>query len=254
MFSRLFGSKKAEKFDNSPIPADWSFLKTDMHSHLLPGIDDGAAEIADSINMIKGLQEMGFSQIITTPHIKFDHYKNTPEIILGQLELVRAELKNQQIEISIYAAAEYYVDDIFMELLESSELLTLQKNELLIEFSFMFEPMNLLNTIFKIQTKGYRPVIAHPERYIYYHQKPEIFADLRDRGCYLQLNTLSALGYYGKREKEIAEMFLDRRMYDYCGTDMHHIRHTELIQNCGGQKGYQLLKEYPFRNAQIKRD
>lgn len=252
MFSKLFGKKKEKEPEvMGPVEADWSFLGTDMHSHLIPGIDDGSPDIMSSLAMIKEIQAMGFKQIVTTPHIKFDHYKNTPDIILNGLKTLQENLKVNDINIPVRAAAEYYVDDIFMELLEEGNLLTIQKNEVLIEFSFMFEPMNLLSTIFKIQTKGYKPIVAHPERYVYFHQKPEIYTQLRERGCYLQLNALSILGYYGRREKDVAEKLLQQNMYDYCGSDMHHIKHADNMRLCGGQKGFQMLKEYPFRNKNI---
>jgi len=256
MFSRLFGSKKKDAAPEALAPeaADWSFLGTDMHSHLIPGIDDGAAATTDSLAMITRLKEMGYRQLITTPHIKSDHYRNNPKIILaGQKELVE-NLKANSLDMPLKAAAEYYVDDVFMEMLEEGQLLTLQKNELLIEFSFMFEPMNLPSTLFKIQTKGYKPVIAHPERYLYYHQRPEIYREFRDRGCLLQLNALSLFGYYGRREKDMAEKLMAEGLYDYCGTDMHHIRHAELLHMSGAQKAYQVLRTYPFRNNTIVLD
>jgi tyrosine-protein phosphatase YwqE len=249
MFNRLI--KRFTDTKPVPINADWSFLVVDMHSHLIPGIDDGASSMTDSLTMIKELKEMGFQKIITTPHIKHDHYKNNQEIILSGLDDVRRELKANNIDIEINAAAEYYVDDIFMDMLESNQLLTIHNNEVLIEFSFMFEPVNLMKTIFRIQTKGYRPIIAHPERYLYFHQRPETYNDLKDRGCLLQLNTLSLFGYYGKREQQMAEELLEENLYDYCGTDMHHAKHSEIIRLSGGYKAYHQLKAYSFRNPYL---
>ncbi len=249
MFAKLFNRKKETNLEFEK--ADWSFLVADMHSHLIPGIDDGAATMTDSLSMIRELKEMGFKKIITTPHIKHDHYKNTSEIILKGLNDVRQELKVNEIDIDIHAAAEYFVDDVFMDMLESNQLLTIHKNEVLIEFSFMFEPVNLMNTIFRIQTKGYRPILAHPERYVYFHQKPEVYRELKDRGCMLQLNTLSLFGYYGKREQQMAEELLEERQYDYCGTDMHHAKHCDIIKYSSGHKAFKQLKLYPFRNVYL---
>ena len=249
MFAKLFNRKKETNLEL--FAADWSFLVADMHSHLIPGIDDGAGSMTDSLSMIQEIKGMGFRKIITTPHIKHDHYKNNPEIILSGLEAVRKELKANEIDIDIHAAAEYYVDDVFMDMLEANQLLTVYKNEVLIEFSFMFEPVNFMNTIFKIQTKGYRPIIAHPERYLYFHQKPETYRELRDRGCLLQLNTLSLFGYYGKREQQMAEELMEDSLYDYCGTDMHHAKHCDIIKNSGGHKAFQQLKNYSFRNPNL---
>src|SRR5690606_7872113 len=143
-----------------------------------------------------------------TPHIKSDIYPNTTETIQNALKEVQQALSAQDIEVPIRAAAEYYIDDRFFELLETENLLTLYKNEVLVEFSFVFEPVRLNDTIFRIQTKGYNPVFAHPERYPFYHQKPEVFRQMKDRGCLLQLNLLSLSGYYGKSVKETAEWIL----------------------------------------------
>lgn len=253
MFSKLFGSKKKEEpVDVAGPKGDFSFLGTDMHSHLVPGIDDGAQTMEDSIELIRRFQSLGYSSIITTPHIKWDHYANTTEIVqLGLRELQQA-LHAADIRIPIKAAAEYFLDDHFMELLNVKDLMTIQGNEVLIEFSFMSEPIQLSQTLFKIQTKGYKPIIAHPERYEYMHREPVSYNNLRDRGCYLQLNVLALTGYYGKGVKDAAEYMLSNNLYDYCGTDTHHLRHTDNLDRMLSSRIMDQLRNYSFRNREIK--
>lgn len=250
MFS-WFRKKDSQPPTTSPAHTDYSFLVTDMHSHFIPGIDDGAQTIEDSIALIRAMKDMGFTSLVTTPHIKFDHYPNTTETIQNGLRQLHQALKENNIDIPIKAAAEYYIDDHFMQLLESEPLLTIRNNEVLVELSFMFEPLNFFNTLFKIQTKGYKPILAHPERYTFYHDKKEIYEQLKDRGVMLQLNTIALTGYYGKSVKDIAEYLLEKRLYDYCGSDMHHLRHADQLRKALSIKTFNTFQQYPFKNAAI---
>lgn len=253
MFSRLFGSKKSKHNSGAAPSSDtnWAFLKTDMHSHLIPGIDDGAQTMEDSIALVKEFMEMGYERIVTTPHIKSDYYPNDPAIINNGLQELRKALAEQNIHFPVEAAAEYYVDERFLEMLESGPLMTINDNEVLIEFSFVFEPMRINEILFQMQTKGYRPVIAHPERYNYYHIKPNAYRELKDRGCLMQLNAISLTGYYGRTVKEAAERLLDEQIYDYCGSDIHHIRHVETMQKLMRSRRFAQLYHYPFLNSKM---
>lgn len=259
MFSKLFGTKK--KKEDSPILyatqrsedyGDWSFISTDIHSHLIPGIDDGAQTIEDSISLIEQLRGMGFKSLITTPHIKSDHFRNNSINITEGLHKLQQSLHERNIQMPVKAAAEYYIDDHFMNLLEAGDLLTITDNQVLVEISFMFEPMRFSEILFKIQTKGYRPILAHPERYAFYHNNIDAYRELKDRGCYLQLNTISLSGYYGKGVKHIAEKLLHEKLYDYCGTDMHHARHAESMQKLLKSGIMPTLQRYPFLNPKLK--
>ncbi len=254
MFSKLFGSKKsgpsssASSIDRN---ANWSFLKNDMHSHLIPGIDDGAQTLEDSIALIREFQALGFEGITTTPHIKSDYYPNDAAIINNGLQELRKALSENNIHFPVKAAAEYYVDERFVEMLENESLMTINENEVLIEFSFVFEPMRVHEILFKMQTKGYKPVIAHPERYNYYHIKYDAYRELKDRGCLLQLNAISLTGYYGRTVKDVAERLLEDKLYDYCGSDMHHLRHAETMRKLMRSKSFHTLHHYPFLNARM---
>lgn len=250
---KLFGSKKTEKkkFPRLPKDADWSFLKTDMHSHLLPGLDDGSGSIDESLDMIEELMDLGYTGLITTPHIKSDIYRNTPELIMDAFEELKAAMQTHHIDIPIKAAAEYYVDEVFIDMLRSGRLMTLRNKEVLVEFSFYIEPANFAQVIFEIQTQGYTPVIAHPERYTYFSEKIEVFRDLKHRGCMLQLNALSIGGYYGRTEKQLAEKLLYENLYDYCGTDMHHLKHGDSMFDLMESEAFAPIYHYPFKNKAI---
>lgn len=254
MFSKLFGRKDkgGEGQNQSANPGKpYAFLGADMHSHFIPGIDDGAKTLEDSLAMLRAMSDMGYNTIITSPHIMVDYYPNTRQNIESGLQTVQAALKQQDIKITVRAAAEYYLDEYFSRLLENEPLLTIYKNEVLVEFSMVLEPSTLAQAIFDMQKAGYRPVIAHPERYMYFHKNFSKYTELKDRGCLLQLNLLSISGYYGRNIKEVADQLLKKGMYDYCGSDMHHERHTAALRHLADTKDYQGLLRYPFQNPKL---
>lgn len=257
MFSKLFGKKKESSGlhyapHNPNGYGDWSFLGTDMHSHLIPGIDDGAQTIEDSIMLIQRLQSMGFHSAITTPHIKYDHYPNNSYNIQAGLQSLQHALHERNINFPIRAAAEYYIDDHFIQLLEAGELMPIVDNQVLVEISFMFEPIRFDDILFRIQAKGYKPILAHPERYAYYHGNMQTYNELRNRGCYLQLNVLSLFGYYGGAVKRAAEDLLAAGLYQYCGTDMHHVKHADNLQAMLQSGVMPLLQRTPFLNSSLR--
>lgn len=253
MLAKLFrsGRKKGISHEIGELVTDYSFLKADTHSHLIPGIDDGAKTIDDSINMVERLMLMGYECAITTPHIKWDHYPNTRSTIQAGLEILQQALIERNINFPVKAAAEYYLDSHFMQLLDTEPLLTVCDDQILVEMSFLFEPDKLTDIIFQIQDAGYKPILAHPERYAFYHSRPEVYKDLKNRGCLLQLNTISLTGYYGQKVKAVAEKLLANNLYDYCGTDMHHLKHAETLESILQTPKASVLKNYPFLNSEL---
>lgn len=224
---KLFSKSKSGSPGEQP---DYSLLKTDMHSHLLPGIDDGSKDLSTSIQLIKGMMNAGFSKFITTPHIMWEMYKNTPEIITEKLALLRTELANEGINVEINAAAEYFLDDHVEGLLKRGEkLLTVSGNMVLSEFSLAYAPHGLKDILFEMQMQGYQPIIAHPERYTYVEGNKEFYEELKDTGCYFQLNILSLAGYYGKSAQELAQHLIKKGYYDFIGTDLHGFRHLDSL-------------------------
>jgi len=169
-----------------------------MHSHLLPGIDDGSPDLETSIELIRRMMKLGFKKFVTTPHIMWEMYKNTPEIVNKKLDLLRAALKKESIDVEINAAAEYFLDEHVEKLLSTKQkLLTVADNMVLVEFSLANQPFNVKEILFEMTMQGYQPIIAHPERYIYFEQAKDFYDELKDSGYYFQLNinSLSAIGF-----------------------------------------------------------
>lgn len=211
-------------------PQDFGALITDIHSHLIPGIDDGAKSLDDSISLILGLQSLGYKKLITTPHVMFDYYRNDNEKIVGGLKRLREALKLHKIDMEIDAAAEYYLDDHFVELIAKKELLTFGDNMVLFELSFFEEPRMLDQVIFNLQLEGYKPVLAHPERYAYWHRSMDVYEKLVDKGVLLQANLGSFSGNYGPEVMKVAEKLAANDWISLLGSDTHHMMHIQLFQ------------------------
>ena len=219
------------KFKKKELPPiDFSILKTDIHSHLIPGIDDGAQNLDESLELILALQELGFSKFITTPHIMSDFYRNTPEIINNGLSKVKDALNTLNIDIEMEVAAEYYIDFEFQNDIGEKEYLTFGNRYILVEISFLESPNNLKEIIFNLQLEGYNVVLAHPERYLYYTLKE--YKELSDRGILLQLNLLSITEYYSEEVKKQAEQLIDNDLISLVGTDCHNMKHVENLKKC----------------------
>ncbi|MCX6273095.1 MAG: capsular biosynthesis protein [Bacteroidetes bacterium] len=207
----------------SSIPLlDYSALTVDMHSHLIPGLDDGSASAEESLEMLKGLASMGFRKIITTPHVMVDYYKNTPEHILAGLKVIRQAAGQQDIRLEIEAAAEYMLDDGFEKKFHDGQLMTFGKKNILIELSTFTPHPNLFSILFDLQIAGYKTILAHVERYAYWYDKIDHYEELKDREILLQVNILSFGGHYGPVIKKMAEKLADRGLIDVLGTDMHN--------------------------------
>ena len=220
-------SRKPKKL---AAPVDLSVLGCDIHSHFIPGIDDGAKTMEDSIQMITSLHEMGYKKVITSPHTMSDYYRNTSQTILNGAENVKNELKRQNIPIEFSSVSEYYLDFDFERKLEEEELLTFGNKYLLFEISYMNPPDNLYHVIFNMQLKGYKPVLAHPERYNFWHSDFSKYEAFADKGVLLQMNINSLTGYYSFATKKIAEQMIDKNMISFLGTDCHHIGHINLMK------------------------
>ncbi len=235
-----------------PIIPDLSFLGVDMHSHLLPGIDDGVQDVETSVAFIKELQSLGYKKLICTPHIFSDLYPNSPATILPKLELLRNALKVAGVNIVIEAAAEYMIDHDFGELLaktKKEDLLTISKKYILVEMSYLSPSPNVEQVIFDLRMKGLIPILAHPERYSYYHQNFEQYERFVELGCKLQVNLLSLSGIYGNSVKKTAEKLFKNSLVDLLGTDIHHERHLNSIKNLATKQNfYDLVTNVKFLN------
>ncbi len=202
----------------------------DIHNHILPGIDDGAKNVKESLLLINKLKELGVKQFIPTPHIMQDFYPNTDETIGDAYQLLLENLDKKLIgKITINPAAEYMLDSHFEKLLGKGNLFTLKKNHVLVEMSYLQPPINLETLIFKIRTKGYTPVLAHPERYSYYHNNLHYYKKLKDLGCLFQLNLLSLSDHYGKSVQKTALHLIEEEFMDFVGTDAHNLVQIEKL-------------------------
>ncbi|HTB32562.1 MAG TPA: CpsB/CapC family capsule biosynthesis tyrosine phosphatase [Bacteroidia bacterium] len=215
----------------SSLPAaDLSVLKVDMHSHFIPGIDDGAKNSEESLEMLEEMRNLGYKKVVTTPHIMSDGYRNNPEIILKGLERLRKKVKDAGIDIEVEAAAEYYFDYDFEKSIPQKNKMTFGNNYLLWELSFMNKPDNINEVIFEMIMNGYKPVLAHVERYPFWHNDYSVYEDLANRGTLLQLNINSIAGQYGAPTKKAAEWLIDHDMISFLGTDCHHMGHLEVVK------------------------
>jgi protein-tyrosine phosphatase len=199
----------------------------DIHSHLLPGIDDGAATIAATIQLTQSFLSLGISQWITTPHISHYVWDNSPSTVLTNYEQTIQALDRQQIPTPFRVAAEYFMDDVFARQVAAQNLLPLKDTYVLVEMSYINAPIQLYSLLFDLQLAGYIPVLAHPERYLFYHGSPQEYYQLKKAGCLFQLNLLATVGYYGKGVTQMAAFLLEKGLYDFAGTDVHHLRHIE---------------------------
>ena len=244
ILSKLFGKKSDENF--------FSHFKTDIHSHLLPNIDDGSVGVENTIDMILEYIKLGYSKAITTPHIMGDFYKNTPEIILAKLELINEQLSSRSIDFSLSAAAEYYLDESFMEKINNNEkLLTFGNNYILFETSFMNQTNFLGECIFKLKARGLKPILAHPERYNYMAQDFSKYEEIYERGVLFQINLNSLVGYYSPIAQKIAEKLIDNKMVDLVGTDCHSLKHLVATQKAFSTKYYKKLLDLNILNDKI---
>lgn len=194
----------------------------DIHSHVLPGIDDGAKNIEQSINMIKEMKKLGFSEIIGTPHTYQGLYENTNKSIKKSYNLLKPNLPNN---INLSFASEYMLDMTVVDKAQKNNLLCIKDNLVLVELSYVSPPINLHQIIFEIILNGYTPVIAHPERYLYFHNRMKELKKLKKNRCLFQMNLLSTTNYYGKLVSEFSEKLLKNEFIDFVGSDIHNIRH-----------------------------
>lgn len=242
----FFGNK------NIPIQDIFSPEFIDIHSHLLPGIDDGSKSIENSIELISNLKQYGIRRFLTTPHTMAEVYPNTPEIILRERDNLREELKKRGLDIELHAASEYMLDHQFKDHLENDRVLTFGKrNYILVEMSFFNAPNNLKELLFSIQMKGYTPILAHPERYNFYGGKLEEYQELKTLGCKFQLNFLSLTKQYGSSVQKTSYKLLEAGMYDFVGTDTHHTGHTQLLKTIATKKNAKYLKPLIKNNETI---
>ena len=237
MFSKLLNTFKKT---DTKVP---DFYTTDLHSHLIPGIDDGSKSMEQSIEMVKSLKNLGFKKLITTPHIMSHRFPNDRDIILNGLEDLQKELQNQNINMPIQAASEYYYDEHFIELIRKKELLTFGDNHILFELSYTTPVFGIEQTIYELLKAGYKPILAHPERYVYFASSPEKYHKLREAGLKFQLNVNSTNDFYGKKTRIASKYLVDNGLVDFVGSDTHRPKYIEALEKSINSKIFKNIEE-----------
>jgi len=239
-FKNIFTTKKENRYS------------VDIHSHLIPGIDDGSKSMEESIALVKTLHALGFEKLITTPHIMSHRFPNSSEIIVNGLKELQIELKRQEIEIIIEAASEYYLDEHFVKLLEKKDILTFGKNYLLFEMSHAQKPVKLEGLVHEMKVAGYQPILAHPERYLFMHKDFSMYERLKDQGVLFQVNLNSFDGYYSKPVKKVAFKLLKMGYLDFIGSDTHKANHLEhFSKNYNSSIVSMIFKYNTIRNEEL---
>lgn len=227
-------------------------LETDIHSHLLPQLDDGVKSLEESGQLIRQFIDLGYKKIITTPHVMNDFYRNESEDIIAKLESLRLYLKNENINIPIEAAAEYYLDESLIERINKGErLLTFGNNYLLFETNFLTEPFQLKEFIFSVTTLGYKPVLAHPERYQYLVNDFEKVVDLKNRGVLFQINIPSIIGAYSKPIQKLAVQLIEKGWVNFLGSDCHNQIQMDILKDTFKNKYFKRALELPLLNRSL---
>lgn len=217
---KMFGFFKKTLFSNDEIFSG----HTDVHCHILPGVDDGIQKMEYCLQSLDYYEKHGLRRIFFTPHIAQSLHENTPTNLRARLEEVK---KNYTGKIELRLGAEYMLDSGFDELLDKkAELLCASPGTILVETTSIQPPMDFDEIIYELQQNGLNVMLAHPERYHYMHRSD--YEDLKRRDIRLQLNILSLAGIYGSHVQEKARWLLENDMYDFCGSDWHDVKfHTQ---------------------------
>ncbi len=211
-------------FKKKKFLVDYLEGMVDIHNHILPGIDDGAKDVGESIELIKMFADIGIHKFIATPHIMYNYYPNNKETIgRALIELNEALITSHMTDISVSAAAEHMIDSNFETLLEQGKIMPMRGNYILIEMSYLQASINFNEAIQMIAKERFFPILAHPERYVYFKSSSSRLRKYKKQGVLFQLNLLSLGDYYGKEVKQKAYKLIEHNMIDYLASDVHNL-------------------------------
>lgn len=220
----------------------------DIHSHILPGIDDGAKNIKESVELISKMKKLGFSKIIGTPHTYTGLYDNTNDSIQNAFNNLKGDL---DVDIKLDYASEYMLNNEIIYSAKNKKLLCLKKNYVLVEMSYLSPPTNLYEIIYELKVNGYSPILAHPERYLFYKNNFSEFNRLKENGLMFQVNLLSSTGYYGKDVLRLVNKLLENNLIDFVGSDIHNINHIRSFNNKVRISKKKLLEKSILKTAEV---
>jgi tyrosine-protein phosphatase YwqE len=199
-----------------------------MHNHVLPGVDDGSPSVEESLKMIRTWIGLGFTKVITTPHVIAAIYPNTRERIMAQGSRLKEVIKDEGLKLELEVAAEYQLDFEFTGKLDKGQMIGFgPRNYLLMELPMQQPSYSVDEMFFQAQLAGYEPVVAHPERYSYLLGKQKNYETFKNKGYFFQMNLSSVNGFYGPAVKKTAEILIREGMIDFVGSDAHHAKQLE---------------------------
>lgn len=228
-------------------PAEF-FLTTDIHSHLLPDLDDGVKSWEESIIILKALEELGIQQVVTTPHIMSDYYPNTPEIIRSKVAELNTKVQEAGLNVKVQGAAEYYMDEDFLDNIGTRDLITFGDDFILTEMPFLNKPLIMEETFFKLSSKGLKPVLAHPERYLFFQADYGLVEEVLSTGVLFQINVSSLSGYYSPGAKKLAEYLISKKKVHFLGSDIHNEKHLKIYQKTIQTRLFQKCRQLDLYN------
>lgn len=241
-----------KKDNNNTNRVDLSVLHTDIHSHLIPGIDDGSPDMDTSLALLKELEMLGYKKIITTPHVKTEYFQNDVTKFDDLCERLRRAARFEGIKLDIEVGAEHLLDEGVNQRIKNGQFKTFGDNYLLVELPFMFPPFGLDGYIFELQLAGYKLILAHPERYLYWLNDFNQFIRLKDSGVLFQVNIISLGNYYGKDVYNLAKKLIDNNMVELLGTDTHSAKHIEAVRkSCSSSLLKKLLESGRIINKEF---
>ncbi len=241
-----------KKDNNHTNGIDLSVLNTDIHSHLIPGIDDGSPDMDTSLALLKELEMLGYKKIITTPHVKTEYFQNDVTKLDDLCERLRRAARFEGIKLDIEVGAEHLLDEGVNQRIKNGQFKTFGDNYLLVELPFMFPPFGLDGYIFELQLAGYKLILAHPERYLYWLNDFNQFIRLKDSGVLFQVNIISLGNYYGKDVYNLAKKLIDNNMVELLGTDTHSAKHIEAVRkSCSSSLLKKLLESGRIINKEF---
>ncbi len=207
------------------------FYNTDVHCHILPGVDHGSQSVEQSLEMLKAEMDMGISRVMCTSHVTAETFENTPESLTAAYNTLCEAVKREGLDIELYASAEYRIDEYWDQQYAAGKILPMPGKFILMENSFQQELLQLDELMFDLMVKGYRPILAHPERYGYYSHRRQRLDQLHGAGVKFQVNLLSLAGYFGQGPRDTAMWLVKHGLVDMLGTDMHDMNHAQVIQD-----------------------
>ena len=219
------------------------FYHTDVHCHILPGVDHGSQSVEQSLEMLRAQAEMGIDSVILTSHVTAVTFENTRESLMDAFLKLKDAVTDDGLDMKLYLSAEYRMDEYFDKEYAADHLIPMPGNHILLENSFQQELMNLNELLFDLQVKGYRTILAHPERYSYYSRRRKRYEELHNAGARFQINILSFTGYFGEEARESALWFAKNGMIDYLGSDMHNLKHAHIIMDYLNSKEWKKLSK-----------